>query len=172
MAEGLLRQRLVQRGVADVTVHSAGLLAGGAPASEPAVRLLAEQGVDISAHESTTVTRELVDSADLVIAMAREHLKEAVMIGSDAWPRTFTFRELVRRGEAVDPRADDEQLEKWLLRISEGRQRSDLLTPSRDDDIADPIGRPDKVYRRTISELDELTSRLVAVVWSPELGGC
>jgi protein-tyrosine phosphatase len=156
---------MVERGIDGVHVHSAGLFAGGAPATEPAVRLLGEHGVDLDSHRSTTVTRELVEAADLVLGMTREHLREAVTLSSDAWPRTFTLRELVRRGEAHGARRTDEDLDKWLLEVGEGRRRADMLAASRADDIADPIGRPDKVYRRTIAELDDLIARFVALVF-------
>ena len=68
MAEGLLRVRFAARGRGTVT--SAGLAAlAGRPADPLAVALLAERGVDISAHRARQLTPELVAGADLVIVM-------------------------------------------------------------------------------------------------------
>ena len=87
MAEAFLRRRLAERGV-DAHIHSAGLRIEGEPASAHGVSVLADRGLDISTHRSRVVERTLIERADLVIAMAREHLIEAVV------PPTFSERQL------------------------------------------------------------------------------
>src|SRR4051794_7487323 len=100
MAEALLRARLDTRGAAGVRVHSAGLLKGGMPATSNAREVVA--GLD--AHVSRQLTGAMIDDADLVIAMTRDHLREAVVLRPDAFRRTFTLKELVRRARRVGPR--------------------------------------------------------------------
>ncbi len=119
----------------------------------------------MSAHRSQSMTAELLRGADLVIAMAREHLREAVVLVPQAWPRTFTLKELVRRGEQVGPRQPGESLEDWLGKVHAGRSTADLMGSSRDDDIADPIGQPRAAYERMVAELDDLLERLVRLLW-------
>ena len=165
MAEALLRQRLDAAGVG-ARVHSAGLLADGNPASPDAVELMTGMGLDTTGHRSRRMTREMVAGADLVLAMAREHLREAVVLEPAAWPRTFTLKELVRRAEAVGPRPADEPLDRYLSRVGQGRDRSALLGESGDDDVDDPYGLGAAFYRRTVAELDDLTRRLIALLWS------
>lgn len=165
MAEAMLRRRLEDAGVA-ARVHSAGLLADGNPASADAVELMASRGHDTTAHRSRRMTREMVASADLVVAMAREHLREAVVLEPSAWPRTFTLKELVRRAEAVGPRAAGEPLDRYLARVGHDRDRSALLGVSDEDDVSDPYGLGASVYRRTADELDDLVERLVALLWT------
>jgi protein-tyrosine-phosphatase len=75
MAAGLLRQRLAEKGMdARHRVSSAGVWAvDGRPASEHAITVMAERGVDITNHIAHTLTAEDVAEADLILAMSREH---------------------------------------------------------------------------------------------------
>ena len=72
MAEALLRHAL--RGQEEISVESAGL---GAlvdhPASDHAVELMQERGVDISSHRARQLTPELVKNADLILVMEAGH---------------------------------------------------------------------------------------------------
>lgn len=73
LAEALLRRALGQRGI-PVTVGSAGTGAWeGAPASEGAYLVALEHGLDLSAHRARLLSREIVESSDLVLTMARHH---------------------------------------------------------------------------------------------------
>src|SRR5436305_6228267 len=109
MAEAFLRNRLEERSV-DVDVGSAGLRLVGEPASANGVDVLAERGLDLSAHRSRIVDRELLEDTDLALAMAREHLREAVLARPEIWPQAFILKELVRRGGTLGPRAPGESL--------------------------------------------------------------
>ena len=169
MAEGLLRQRAVDRGV-DATVHSAGLMEDGHSATADGVDTMAVRGIDTSGHLSRRVTAEMLAGADVVVGMARDHVREAVLLAPECWSRAFTLKELVRRGEDAGPRSHDQPLSEWLDKIHAGRSRSDLLGSSPDDDVADPIGQRRAVYERTANELDELTRRLAALLWGPVVG--
>ena len=72
MAEALLRNAL--RGQEEITVESAGLGAlVGHPASEFAVELMEERGIDISSHKAQQLTPDLVSKADLILVMESGH---------------------------------------------------------------------------------------------------
>ena len=165
MAEVLLRHRLGDLGV-DATVASAGLLRSGQPASAHGVDILRGRGLDMTTHRSREMSRELLGSADLILAMAREHVREAVVLDPGLWPRTFTLKELVRRGEAVGPRQAAESLADWLARVGQGRRISELTGSSPADDVADPIGGPRVAYERLAAELDDLLDRFVALTFA------
>ena len=164
MAQVLLQHRLDGLGV-QARVHSAGELRGGVAASAGSVRAMAARGLDLGAHRSRTMTADQLRGADLVIGMARRHVREAVLAAPEAWPRTFTLKELVRRGEQAGPRPPGEPLETWLARVGVGRRPSDLLGDGPGDDVADPIGSPDPVYERTAAELCDLVDRLVELAF-------
>ncbi len=97
--------------------------------------------------------------------MAREHVRDAVSVVPAVWPRAFTLKELVRRGELVGPRRGDETLDAWLEARHEGRERRDLLGESPLDDIADPYGQSRSAFEDLADELDDLTTRLVDLLW-------
>ena len=164
MAEVLLRDRLAAAGI-DAVVRSAGDLPGGVRVSPGSVRAMAARGLVLDQHVSRTVTPDLVATADLVIAMGRRHLRSAVALRSDAWPRTFTLKELVRRASAVGPRAAGETFESWLARVHAGRERSALLGENERDDVADPMGGPDRLYEATAVELSELIDAFVGLAF-------
>jgi len=75
MAEALLRARLAQdEARRDWRVGSAGTWAtDGLPASTYAIEEMAQRGIDLRAHRSRSVTRELMAEATLVLAMTRNH---------------------------------------------------------------------------------------------------
>jgi protein-tyrosine phosphatase len=163
-AEAMLRHRLGQNGV-HASVRSAGLLDGGQPASAHGVDVLAELGIDLSRHRSQGMTPDLLRSADLILAMAREHVREAVVMAPDVFSRTFTLKELVRRAQRVGPRQPDQPLREWLERVHAGRMTRELMGRSQEDDVADPIGQPRRAYERMVSELDLLLDQAVWLVW-------
>jgi protein-tyrosine phosphatase len=162
MAEAILRHRLTELGV-DARVASAGLLRSGQPASAHGVDVLRGRGVDMTAHRSRSMSRDILSASDLLLGMAREHVREAVVMDPGVWPRTFTLKELVRRGEATGPRGTGEPLRDWLARVGQGRRVADLTGSSPQDDVADPIGMPRTAYERLAAELDGLIDRFVAL---------
>jgi len=166
MAEGLLRTHLTAAGI-PASVGSAGLLPGGSPATDHAVAVMRARGVDIRHHVSRRLDPRVARLTPLVVGMARRHVREAVVTYGAAIERTFTLKELVRRGEKVGPRRPDETVSVWLARVGTGRQVSDLIGDDPDDDVADPIGRPRQEYEATVAELDDLITRFVALLTGP-----
>ncbi|HEY8547191.1 MAG TPA: hypothetical protein VIL36_19155 [Acidimicrobiales bacterium] len=167
MAEGILRAQLASAGIA-AQVGSAGLLPGGSPAQPDAIAVMAERGIDITRHVSCQLTPQIARSANLVLGMARQHVREACVAYGALLQRAFTLKELVRRGEAAGPRRSDETLYTWLGRIGTGRRPNDLVGDSELDDIADPIGRPRQFYEQTADELEDLLRRFVDQVVGAE----
>jgi protein-tyrosine phosphatase len=148
-----------------ILVDSAGVQAiRGVPATPPTIDAAAGLGLDLSAHRSRPLTPEMTQSADLVLTMERRHVQEVVLATPEAFPRTFTLKELVRRGSAVGPRAPDESFAGWLERVHEGRRPADLLGASDDDDVADPTGRVLADHRSTASEIDALTTAFLELL--------
>lgn len=160
MAAALLRQKLEAAG-ADVTVSSAGTWREGEAASPGSVKAMASRGLVLDDHRSRILAAEMLEAADLVIAMAREHVREAVVIDPPAFTKVFTLKELVRRAEAAGPRAF---FEEWLTALNQDRPGKGLLGASEEDDVADPIGHPDARYRETAQEIEDLIDRLVPLL--------
>jgi protein-tyrosine phosphatase len=143
---------------------SAGVRCGtGSQATEPAIRVMRERGLDISKHRSWELTARHAAAADLVIGMAREHVREVAVLDPSVLPRAFTLKELVRRSSAARRRT--QPLVEWLEALSASRDPESLLGESHADDVDDPIGGPLREYRETAAELDDLVERLVRSAW-------
>lgn len=164
----MLHQRLLERGL-DAEVRSAGLLEGGRPAEPAVVEVACARGIDLAGHVSSRLDESELAAVDLVLAMANEHLREAVVLRPDLWPAMYTLKELVQRGERLGPRDRSLGLRAWLQAVGDGREPTELLRPAPDADVADPIGGPPEAFLALASELDALVDRLVALAW-PEGG--
>ena len=87
MAEGWLNQKLAGKGW---IAASAGVAAwGGAPPTPEAVEAMREIGVDISAHRSRALSRQMVAEANVVLAMTEEHRREIERRFPEARGKTF-----------------------------------------------------------------------------------
>ncbi len=166
MVEVLLARSLASRGI-DAHVHSCGLLESGRPASSGSVDAMSARGLDLSGHRSTQISPQLVRSADLIVGMAREHVRESVVLDFSSFPRTYTLKEIVRRGQEVGPQRHGQPLADWLAELSHGRRPADHLGGSAGDDVADPIGQRFAVYQRTAEELVQLVDQLTWMLAVP-----
>ena len=151
-----------------VDVTSSGVSAGdGVPATSPTIDAAATLRVDLTAHRSTRLHASQVRAANLVIGMERRHVQEAVLRDPSAFTRSFTLKELVRRGRAIGRRGYRETLAEWTTRVSAGRRPVDLLGASREDDIADPTSNPLVEHESTALEINELVATTVELIWNP-----
>lgn len=169
MAEALLARGLAASGTA-ACVCSAGLLRDGAPPPPEVISAMAARGLDVAGHRSSVLHAGALRGAGLVLGMAREHVRYAVVAEPATWPRVFTLKELVRRGEATGPGQAGESLACWLARVHVGRGRRALLGDSPADDVADPFGGPPEAYAVSAAQIEDLVGRLV-VLCGPLLAG-
>jgi len=133
MAEHFLRHLFGRAGLESVEVASAGVFAvdGMLPTRETQ-RVLQAVGVDCSGHRARTVTADLVERADLVLAM-----------------EAFQVDELSRRF----PDAKD----KVQLLRAYGLQAEEMGAAL---NIPDPIGKPLEVYEVCFADIREAVERL------------
>lgn len=102
MAVGLLRKRFSERGLdARYQVLSAGVQAeNGRKASRNAIIVMAQRWIDITDHQSHTITGEDVARADLILVMSEEQAKTI----RQAWPQ-YGWK-VHRLSEMADKRQD------------------------------------------------------------------
>src|SRR5207245_1535031 len=82
-AEGLLRHRLAERGIQDISVESAGVSAWEeSTATRDAVQALRELHIDISPHRARRLNRATIGSADLILGLSAEHHDAIVRLSS------------------------------------------------------------------------------------------
>ena len=101
MAQALLSARLAALGV-ELPVASAGLLGGGRPPPPEVVSVMAARGIDVTGHRSRIVTADDLAAADLILGLAREHVRHAAVLRPEAWPRAFTLREYQATADTLD----------------------------------------------------------------------
>jgi len=139
IAEALLRAKLPEPWQDKIAVASAGTLGiEDMPATNFAVRVTEELGGELAAHLSQGIYAQLVEEADLILAMAREHV--------DFMRRHYpAYRENV-----------------YLLKQFASKE------PPLKAEIEDPIGASLAVYRacaQTISsELDRILPALLHLI--------
>ena len=91
LAEALARREAIERGLGDVEISSAGTSAwDGAPASDGALLVAMERGLDLGSHRSQQLTRELVQSHDVVLGMGPHHVERAEALGGEGRTHLLT----------------------------------------------------------------------------------
>lgn len=165
-AEGLLRLRLADE-AGDIEVSSAGFLEADHPVPYEAAAAAGQVGVDLSGHRSRQVSSVPVGEMDLVLGMARAHVREAVVLEPAIWPRAFTLVDFVRRARTVGQRDPAQPFDRWVASVHHGRRHADLLGSGQDDEVADPIGGPMAGYHAMAEQLGSLIDQLTRLAWPP-----
>src|SRR5215213_9386709 len=99
LAEVIARKIAIERGLADVEVVSAGTSAhDGAPASDGALLVGMERGMDLVTHRAQTLSRDLVRDADLILAMGPHHLERIEALGGAG--RSYLLSEYASHGSS------------------------------------------------------------------------
>lgn len=102
LAEAIARKVIVERGLTDVDVNSAGTSAwDGAPASDGALLVGMERGLDLSQHRAQMLTRELLKDSDLILAMGPHHLERIEALGGAQ--RAYLLTDFASRGSSSRP---------------------------------------------------------------------
>ena len=165
MGAALLRREL-QRRDPEIVVASAGVLArDGSPATAGTVKAARDFGIDLHGHRSQAATCDVIAGSDLVLAMERMHVREVVVLDRHAFGRSFTLKEIVRRGEEHGARRAGESQAQWLAAVHHGRRPAELLGSGTDDDVADPTSDYSVDHEAMAAEVDDLVLRLVDLLW-------
>lgn len=164
LAEQLLAQGL--SGISEIAVSSAGTHAMvGGQMSEQSQSIARGLGVEApEGHVPRVMTAEILDSADLIFALARDHRRAIVEESPRASLRVFTLREFARLAEATTD--DDlmweiretsqepvERLKAAVRAVTAGRA---IVPPPQDrsvDDVVDPFGRSDATYALSTEQI-------------------
>ncbi|MBI3873029.1 MAG: low molecular weight phosphotyrosine protein phosphatase [candidate division Zixibacteria bacterium] len=132
MAEGILRKLLVELPPPQpaVSIESAGTMASaGMPATDPAIAVAAEYGVDLATHRSQTLDPQTLERSDLVLVLAADHYQMGRTLG-------------------VPP--------ERLYMLQTFPQRPNNLQSA---SISDPIGGDRGRYEKAFFEIDEAVRR-------------
>jgi protein-tyrosine phosphatase len=174
MMERLMRRELSARGVGSrVAVSSAGTYAQSGRGMElGAMRALTELGVDADRFTATLLTPHAVAASDLVLVATREHRAEVVNLQPSAVRRTFTLHELGRIAVNAPPmpgfdyvdaevHAAPRQMRAAVAWAGQLRGAVPRPDPEELDDLDDPLGAPDQVYRERAAAIAASVERIV-----------
>ena len=88
MAEAYFKHLCKKAGL-NIETGSAGTFAGlGEPASINSVQTMAQYNIDLSGFGSTPLTKELIDSSDMIICMTSSHRFQVASMDSSALSKT------------------------------------------------------------------------------------
>jgi protein-tyrosine-phosphatase len=105
LAEAIARKIAIERGLHDVEAISAGTSAhDGSPASDGSMLVGMERNMDLSLHRAQTLTREIVRSADLILAMGPHHLDRIEALGGAG--RSYLLANFASYGASTRPISD------------------------------------------------------------------
>lgn len=91
LAEAIARKVAIERGLPDLDPSSAGTSAWeGAPASDGAMLVGLERGLDLNSHRARQLNRHLVEGADLILAMGPHHLERIEALGGGGTAHLLT----------------------------------------------------------------------------------
>lgn len=169
IAAALLRQRLPAR--SGIEISSAGLLPGGGAVPPEGLARLRRFGIDLSGHVSRQVTPADTDAADLVLAMTRGHLRQLIEQDDELWPRCFTIKDFVRRGENVRQAGTVVTAPALVQAVAKDRGSAGITGESAEDDVIDPMGRSTRVWTAVVRELAELAEQLAVLLAPPPAPG-
>ena len=148
LAELLARARLAASGAVGVEVESAGTHGvSGAPVHPDTAEVLMRLGGDPAGFIARRLTKEMVDSADLVLTATREHRDFVAAMCQQADGRVFTILEFCALASAVSaasltPASDAGDRARALMTAVAPLRRGMDAEPAGVLDIADPVGRP------------------------------
>lgn len=128
LAEAIARKVVIERALNDVDIQSAGTSAwDGAPASDGALLVGLERGLDLSQHRAQALTRDLVKDTELVLAMGPHHLERVDALGGAG--RSYLLTDFASHGASARPvndpiggelelyRATADELEQEVRRV-------------------------------------------------------
>jgi protein-tyrosine phosphatase len=106
MCEGYMKKLCREAGLDDVEALSAGVFAGtGEGASSAAKTALREHGVDLESHRSRPLDANLIEEADLIVALGTSHRRSIGAIAPKALAKTKLLLEYADKPDAdvADP---------------------------------------------------------------------
>ncbi|HEX5436894.1 MAG TPA: low molecular weight protein arginine phosphatase [Gemmatimonadaceae bacterium] len=105
LAAAIAQRIVAERGLEDVQAESAGTAAWqGAPASDGALLVAMERNLDLAHHTARLLTRELVESCDLILTMGPHHLERVEALGGQG--KAFLLTTYGSRGAEQRPIGD------------------------------------------------------------------
>jgi protein-tyrosine phosphatase len=174
IAEQVFRARYGSDAVAFASAGTGALV--GAPMPEQAALISRHLGGEPEWHAGQQLTKEFVASADLVIALTRDHRSDVVRTLPRANRYTFTLREVARVLESyeADPSAVPPLRGAGVSLADTLRSAVPILAAQRgyaaapaspgDDDVIDPFRRSQEIYDLSGAQISDAIDRIAYAI--------
>ena len=150
-----------------VHLSSAGTQAHvGDPIYSPIRKLLIDRALPDGPFAGRQLTQSLVEAADLVLVMTREHRSAVVVLHPPAVRRTFTLREFARIAAVTERLLDGETLAQRLSSLVPlaARMRGAARSSADADAISDPYGRGEPACQRAVDQIEASVDEVIRVL--------
>lgn len=176
MGEALLKRHAAVRGIGEqYLIHSAGTgvygptidgVFRGYPASDRSEIVMRSRGITLQGHLSKRMVPEMLGSSDLVLAMAREHLRDAIHLQPEVADRAFLLKEaieLVRQAPLIG------DFNEVVAELNARRSSPwDAVALGWDADVEDPVGGDVEEFEICAIEIESLIDELAEAIWPTE----
>lgn len=151
------------------TVSSAGVAAvPGRPVDPRTARVLARARITVVPDWSThRLDLADVHAADLVLVAAEEHRGVIAELDPGVLPRVYLLRQFARLATAVRAAGPAVGSGPELVEAANAARSHVQPVPPGADDVADPVGRPDRVLRACLRDVEAAVEQIVSAVRPP-----
>jgi len=161
MAEAMLRDMMESEKEIHLNIYSRGVSAiDGHKASKQAIRVMKDDGIDISRHRSRLLTKKDIENADLVLTMTTNHKSMVLNLYPDAKDKLYTLKEFAHKDVNVDEILDE--INSLYIKINEKRE---YLMENRKGEIQ----KLQKRRREILKELEKIDEELEN--WEEDIEG-
>lgn len=157
LACALLEQSWPEHRLGPVRVESAGTRAVADRRTAEQMRTIGESlGLDLGQHRARRLTPALLRDSDLVLVMTEQQREDAQRLLPSATSRIFTMIEFVRLLKESTEIGSDLRV---IVASAHGRRPYSIGRDARED-VEDPYGHGNRVFRRVATELSALVGAL------------
>lgn len=136
MAEGIFKYLINENNIENINVSSAGISAfEGEGANEKAIYTLNKKGIDILNHKARQLTKEIIESSDLILTMTSSHKSMILNAVPNLIDKVYTLKE-------------------FAYIINNEAHGKDL-------NIQDPFGLDYNFYEKTAEEIEEQLKKII-----------
>lgn len=138
MAEGLMKKYLKELGKDDIKVSSAGVSSpGGFPPTDETVKVMADEGIDVTGYRSKKLDEGMVKDADLILVMEDLHREFIDSNYPEGSFKTYLLKEYKIDGRPNYPEARG---------------------------IPDPIAKPIEFYKLSLQVIKDQVMRIAKIL--------
>jgi protein-tyrosine phosphatase len=165
MAEALLRDLLTRYGKDNYKIKSAGISAfEGGGAAHQAIKVMKEEGIDLTNHQTTLLSKELVEEADLILTMTQRHKLIILDDYPDFREKVYTLKEYAARVEDIED--ETKQIEELHQIIDKKREEFILEYQEEIEELEDRreelLNELEGIEGRIVELEDDLNQRVLA----------